>query len=242
MTDILIIEDNKDLAFGIKNNLEIEGYQVECVTDGQKGLDKLKVLQPDSYPQVILLDLMMPNMDGFEFLKQLQNLPDKPMVLVLSARDTEVDKVTGLRLGADDFLTKPFGLMELLARIEALIRRRHPETSIDKQPQVKTIKIDRLLINLTSRQVFLSEKEIELAPKEFDLLAELMSHPGEVISRLDLMSRVWGYSAAVESRTVDTHIGELRKKLEKEPANPEIIKTVRKMGYRIDRGNKTQGL
>lgn len=234
MTDILIIEDNKDLGLGIKNNLEIEGYKVECVADGQKGLDKLAILQPKDYPQVILLDLMMPNMDGFEFLKNIQNLPDKPMVLVLSARDTEVDKVTGLRLGADDFLTKPFGLMELLARIEALIRRHHPETSIENQPQSKMIKIDPLLINLTSRQVFLSEKEIDLAPKEFELLAELMNHPGEVISRLELMRKVWGHSAAVESRTVDTHIGELRKKIEQDSANPLIIKTVRKIGYRID--------
>ncbi len=238
MSDILIIEDNSDLALGLKNNLEIEGYTVTCASDGQKGFDALSKLSLTP-PKVIILDLMMPNMDGFEFLKKLQTIQIKPMILVLSARDTEVDKVTGLRLGADDFLTKPFGLMELLARIEALIRRSQSFVSSSNTRTPEIVRYEALKVNLTSHQVHLDGAEIELAPKEFDLLAELISRPGEVISRIELMQKVWGHAAAIESRTVDTHIGELRKKIEIDSGNPRIIKTVRKIGYRIDRHTDT---
>lgn len=229
MVDVLIIEDNKDLALGLKNNLEIEGYQVSCAIDGMQGLAALK----EQTPKVIILDLMMPNLDGYGFLQRIESATTKPMVLILSARDTEMDKVRGLRLGADDFVTKPFGLMELIARVEALIRR---QEQLNSQPGrlEKIVQINNLKINLASRQVLKSGIEVELAPKEFDLLTKLLENRGQAISRLELMKQVWGHQAAVESRTVDTHIGELRKKLETDCSQPQLIKTVRKVGYRID--------
>ena len=232
MTRILIVEDNRDLALGLRNNLEMEGYQVDCARDGQHGLNMLEQNSDEEKFEIVILDLMMPNMGGFEFLRQLNALQLNPMVLILSAKDTEMDKVTGLRLGADDFLTKPFGLMELLARIEALVRRKTRNTS---DSAAKTnCKIDHLNVDFLSRRVFCSDIEVELSPKEFELLQELIKLRGQVVSRIDLMKNVWGHSAVIESRTVDTHIGELRKKIEIDCANPTIIKTVRKIGYRID--------
>ena len=230
MTDILIIEDNKDLALGLKNNLEIEGYRVNCATDGITGVQALENMQP----AVIILDLMMPNMDGFTFLKKIESIQPKPMILILSARDTEIDKVHGLKLGADDFMTKPFGLMELVARVEALIRRQLKSAHIAPSNDTQSIVIEDIEIKPLSRQVFKQGQEVGLAPKEFELLLRLINSRGQVLSRLTLMQQVWGHSAAVESRTVDTHVGELRKKLEDDSANPKFIKTVRKVGYRID--------
>ncbi|WP_168204021.1 response regulator transcription factor [Aliikangiella coralliicola] len=230
MTEILIIEDNKDLALGLKNNFEIEGYQVTSATDGLAGLAALEVCTP----AIIILDLMMPNMDGFEFLKRIEKLTIKPMILILSARDTEIDKVKGLRLGADDFVTKPFGLMELVARVEALVRRQKKIGDEDSSSRADVFSMEDVTVCLRSRRVLKRGEEVELAPKEFDLLVKLFESRGEVVSRLTLMQKVWGHSAAVESRTIDTHIGELRKKLEADSANPKIIKTVRKIGYRID--------
>lgn len=229
-SSILIIEDNKDLALGLRNNLEIEGYQVACAVDGEEGLRLLDLLSP----ALIILDLMMPRLDGYQVLKALQKKTHKPLILVLSARDTEIDKVRGLRLGADDFVTKPFGLMELLARVEALLRRKITTLASSDDLGENTIYLDNIRIELLARQVFKSDVEVILAPKEYDLLINLLSHRGEAISRLKLMQDVWGYSSAVETRTVDTHIGELRKKLESDTSHPTIIKTVRKVGYRID--------
>lgn len=227
--DILIVEDNKDLSMGLKNNLEIEGYSVSCAYDGEQGL----AILTESSPKLIILDLMMPKLDGFGFLKAIDSIENRPMVLILSARDSEVDKVTGLRLGADDFVTKPFGLMELVARVEALIRRRHLSIS-EKLADAKSIKLGDVSIEPEPRQVFKDGNEVLLTPKEFDLLMELIAKRGQVVSRLDLMSKVWGHMSAVESRTVDTHIGELRKKLESKPAEPKLLKTIRKVGYRIE--------
>lgn len=230
MLDILIVEDNQDLALGLRNNLEIEGYSVECVYDGQQGIDFLST-QP---VQLIILDLMMPNLNGYEFLKKMNSLADKPMILILSAKDTEIDKVTGLRSGADDFMTKPFGLMELVARVEALMRRKPDSPNDNNSKSPSTLSILDIQIKQDARQVFKNSQEIILTPKEFDLLVYLLKNKGQVISRLALMKQVWGHCAAIESRTVDTHIGELRKKLECDPTNPKMIKTVRKVGYRID--------
>ena len=230
MADILIIEDNKDLMLGLKNNLEIEGFGVVCANDGVQGIAQLS----KHSPKVIVLDLMMPNLGGFEFLAKIADYKQKPMVLILSARGTEMDKVRGLRLGADDFLTKPFGLMELIARVEALIRRYVHTTAPSNKNAKSVLQIEDIEVNPLSRQVLKLDKEIDLAPKEFDLLVHLLKSRGEVVSRIELMQQVWGHSAAVESRTVDTHIGELRKKIESNSAKPSIIKTVTKIGYRID--------
>jgi len=230
MTDILIIEDNKDLMLGLKNNLEIEGYAVVCASDGAQGITQLSKCSP----KVIVLDLMMPNMGGFEFLGRIKDYKIRPMILILSARDTEMDKVRGLRLGADDFLTKPFGLMELMARIEALLRRSNFNNDSANSNHDQIIQVEDIEVHLLSRKVLKNGDEIDLAPKEFDLLVNLLQARGEVVSRVDLMQQVWGHSSAIESRTVDTHIGELRKKIESNISKPNIIKTVRKIGYRID--------
>ena len=228
MSRILIIEDNEDLAFGLRNNLEIEGYEVLTAATGTAGVKQAREFDPD----LILLDLMLPEMDGFEVLKTLRENENPAPVLILTARGEEVDKVRGLRLGADDYVTKPFGLMELLARVEALLRRTSGRGPDDDTDAKETLQLGTIEICPDSRSVHRDGKVVDLAPKEFDLLLELVRRNGAVVSRMELMKQVWGHSSVVVSRTVDTHVAELRRKLEKDPANPELIITVRKAGYR----------
>ncbi len=227
MKRILIIEDNRDLAFGLRSNLEIEGYEVRVAGTGAEGLIQARTFTP----QLVILDLMLPQTDGFEVLETLRDDGLRTPVLILSARGEEIDKVRGLRLGADDYVTKPFGLMELLARVEAILRRS------DSQPSKPddVIRVADLEICPRSRSVRRSGESVELAPREFDLLLELARHEGSVVSRVDLMKNVWGHSSAIVSRTVDTHVAELRRKLEADPSNPALILTVRKAGYRLVR-------
>ena len=220
MTRVLIIEDNPDLAYGLRNNLEIEGYEVEVAADGARGLERARAARPE----LVILDLMLPEMDGFRVLRAMRAEELSMPVLILTARGEEADKVRGLKLGADDYVTKPFGLLELLARVEALLRR-----PARRQPvRFGVIEIDR-----DTRSVTRDGASIELAPKEYDLLIALLDRDGAVVSRLDLMRRVWGYSDAVITRTIDTHVAELRRKLEDDPAKPRHILTVRKVGYRL---------
>lgn len=222
MKQILVIEDNPDLAFGLRNNLEIEGYRVEVAHDGHQGLARAR----DSRPDLIVLDLMLPGMDGFRILKTYREEGGMAPILVLTARGEESDKVRGLKLGADDYVTKPFGVLELLARVEALLRR-GPPTSPGAP-----IRFGDVLVDPATRTIQRSGEHVSLTPKEFDLLLALINRRGAVVSRLELMTRVWGYQADVLSRTVDTHIAELRRKLERDPATPRHIMTVRKAGYR----------
>jgi len=222
MTRILIIEDNKDLAFGLRSNLEIEGYEVRTAATGPDGVQQAKAFLPD----LIMLDLMLPQMDGFAVLEAIRESKLQMPVLILTARGEEIDKVRGLRLGADDYVTKPFGLMELLARVEAILRRSN-QTEPDK------ILIGDLEVCPKTRSLKKRGETVELAPKEFDLLLELIRQDGAVVSRVDLMKTVWGHSSTIISRTVDTHVAELRRKLEADPSNPKLIVTVRKAGYRI---------
>ena len=228
MTRILIIEDNPDLAFGLRSNLEIEGYDVSIASTGAAGLEQARSQEPD----LLILDVMLPEMDGFEVLRSFRAMNSSTPVLMLTARGDELDKVRGLRSGADDYVTKPFGLMELLARIEALLRRGRSGSGPD--PETLTIRLRDIEINLGARTVHKDGQAIELAPKEFDLLVALIRQDGAIISRTDLMQAVWGHSAAVVSRTVDTHIAELRRKLDDCSKNSPLIVTVRKAGYRID--------
>jgi DNA-binding response OmpR family regulator len=223
VTRVLIVEDNRDLAYGLRNNLEIEGYDVDVAVDGAEGLERAKSTRPD----LVVLDLMLPKMDGFRVLRALRDDGLTMPVLVLTARGEESDKVRGLKLGADDYLTKPFGLLELLARVEALLRRAAPRAPADL---VGDIEIDR-----STRTVTRNGNAVELAPKEYDLLIALADRNGAVVSRLELMRQVWGYSDAVITRTIDTHVAELRRKLERDPAQPRHILTVRKVGYRLKR-------
>ncbi|HLJ17151.1 MAG TPA: response regulator transcription factor [Bryobacteraceae bacterium] len=224
----MIIEDNADLCFGLLNNLEIEGYSVETAADGRSGLQAFEASQPD----LVILDLMLPELDGFRVLRSLRQQGHTIPVLILTARGSEEDKVRGLRLGADDYVTKPFGLLELLARVEALLRRALGK-GVQPQPARKPERFGMIEVDARARTVRRNSEDVILTPKEFDLLLALLRARGGAVSRLSLLQQVWGYSSAVVTRTVDTHIAELRRKIEQDPAAPQYILTVRKMGYRI---------
>ncbi len=225
-THVLVIEDNEDLAFGLKNNLEIEGYEVDVVHDGMKGVAAIERTAPD----LVILDLTLPGMDGFRVLRTIREQGISVPILILTARDAESDKVRGLRLGADDYVTKPFGVLELLARVEAVLRRGGRGAS-DEGP----ITFGDVVFNPATREVHRAGEFVGLSPKEFDLLAALLRREGAVAPRGELMKEVWGYQTNVLSRTVDTHIAELRRKLEPHPSTPKHILTVRKQGYRLQR-------
>ena len=226
MSRVLIVEDNHSLAFGLRNNLEIEGYDVDVADDGPSGLAAARRLHPD----LIVLDLMIPGMDGYRVLRQLREDGLTMPVLILTARGEEADKVLGFRLGADDYVTKPFGVLELLARVQALLRRSRPAPGAPTQPLQRFGEVE---VEATTRSVRRKGDLVALTPMEFDLLVALLRRQGAVASRLELLKEVWGHSSAVLTRTVDTHIGELRRKLEHDPSTPRHILTVRKAGYRL---------
>jgi len=223
---ILVVEDHTDLALGLRNNLEIEGYEVRVAETGRSGLEQAGRWKPD----LVILDLMLPELDGFRVLRALRARGDAVPILILTARGEEADKVRGLRLGADDYVTKPFGLLELLARVEALLRR-----SLADAPARQTERFGAIEIRRASRTVLRDGRELELTPKEYELLIALLRRRGAVATRVELMQEVWGYAAAVISRTVDTHVAELRRKLERDASAPRHILTVRKAGYRLQR-------
>jgi DNA-binding response OmpR family regulator len=226
---ILVVEDNPDLAYGLRNNLEIEGYEVRLASDGPEGLAAARSWRPD----LVILDLMLPGADGLRVLHELRREGRSMPVLILTARGEEADKVRGLRLGADDYVTKPFGLLELLARVEALLRRGGPETPAGAEPAVE--RFGEVEVRAAERTVLLRGEPVALAPKELDLLLALLRRRGAVASRLELLEEVWGYSAAAVTRTVDSHVAALRKKLEPDPTRPRHILTARKAGYRLER-------
>jgi DNA-binding response OmpR family regulator len=224
---VLVVEDNADLAFGLRNNLEIEGYEVDIASDGAAGLARALEWRP----QLVILDLMLPEMDGFRVLRALRQRAFEEPVLILTARGEESDKVMGFRQGADDYVTKPFGVLELLARVDVLLRRAARSNSASVQPTVS--RFGNVEVHRASRIVMRNNEEVALAPLEYDLLCALLDHRGAVVSRNDLMREVWDYDATVISRTVDTHVVELRRKLESDPSRPRHILTVRKAGYRL---------
>jgi two-component system, OmpR family, alkaline phosphatase synthesis response regulator PhoP len=226
MSRVLIVEDNPDLAFGLRNNLEIEGYAVDVAEDGPAGLAAARRSPPD----LVVLDLMIPGIDGYRVLRQLRDDGMEMPVLILTAKGEEADKVLGFRLGADDYVTKPFGVLELLARVGALLRRTRPAAT---QAAPAAERFGEIEIDMATRSVRRNGSPVALTPMEFDLLVALLRRKGAVASRIQLLAEVWGHSSAVLTRTVDTHIGELRRKLEPDPANPKHILTVRKAGYRL---------
>ena len=227
MANLLLVEDNADLAYGLRNNLEIDGHIVDTVETGEAALELVRRRAPD----LIVLDLMLPNLDGYQVLRRLRADGHEMPVLILTARTQEADKVLGFRLGADDYVTKPFGVLEVLARISALLRRANRYASLKAVERFGEIEVNR-----DTRTVVRSGHPVELSPMEFALLMALMARRGATASRLDLLQEVWGHSAAVVTRTVDTHIAELRRKLETHPAQPVHILTVRKVGYRLAGG------
>jgi DNA-binding response OmpR family regulator len=227
VTTILIVEDNKNLATGLRNNLEIEGYEVYVASDGTTGLEAARAIAP----ALIVLDLMLPGMDGYRVLRTLREEGLDMPVLILSARGEETDKVLGFHLGADDYVAKPFGLLELLARVDALLRRSasaHAKSKLSAPVSFGDVQVDP-----GTHMVRRRGEPVLLRPKEYDLLVALVQRRGQVASRAELLEEVWGYSGEVYSRTVDTHVAELRRKLEENAAEPRHILTVRKTGYRI---------
>ena len=228
---ILIIEDNEDLAFGLRNNLEIEGYVVEQATDGRSGLSRARELQPD----LIVLDLMLPSLDGYRVLRELRQDGNTVPVVILTARTEEADKVRGFRLGADDYVTKPFGVLELIARVEAVMRR----SGVGDRP-ARTVRFGDVTIDSGTRTVRKGDQVVAVTPMEFNLLLALVKRQGAVVSRLDLLKEVWGHASTVLTRTVDTHVAELRRKLEDDPSQPQYILTSRKAGYRLEQSERSR--
>ena len=226
---ILLIEDNTNLAFGLSRSLEAEGFEVEVEGDGSVGLDRAIAIKPD----LIVLDLMLPGMDGYTVLEKLRSAGNRVPVLILTARGEETDKISGFRLGADDYVTKPFSLSELIARVQAILRRARGS----EQPAESMLpeKFGSITIDPSSRLVTRGGTQVSLTPKEFDLLLTLARRKGAVASRLQLLKEVWGHQAEVMTRTVDIHIAELRRKLEDDPSDPKHILTVWKAGYRLER-------
>jgi two-component system response regulator MprA len=225
---ILVVDDDDKITALLRRSLSFEGYIVTTASDGAQALQMMVTMEPD----LLILDVMMPNVDGFEVVKRLRRAQSKVPILMLTARDGLQDRVQGLDLGADDYLVKPFALEELLARVRALLRRNH-----DSSDMVTTMLYGDLLLDLDARQLRRGENVQDLTAKEFDLLHLFMENPGRVLSRDLLMSRVWGYDFTVESNVLEVYVAMLRQKME-EGGLPRLIQTIRGVGY-VLRGDKS---
>ncbi len=225
MEKILIVEDEESILMGLEDNFKLEGYEVAGATDGLQGLSMAKERQYD----LIMLDIMLPKMDGYEVCKQLRQVGMKVPILMLTAKSQEIDKVLGLELGADDYVTKPFSPRELLARVKALLRR-----SRMMQEETEVYCFADVEIDFKKRQAVRKGESVHMTALEFSLMHFLIKHQDRVLDRTTILDEVWGRDIFVLPKTVDTHIGHLRKKLEEDPANPEHIIGVRGTGYRFE--------
>ncbi len=234
METILVVEDEPSLQETLAYNLKKEGYSVEAVGDGHSALSAARRLKPD----LIVLDLMLPEIDGFEVARILRREMTSA-ILMLTARDDEIDRVVGLEVGADDYLTKPFSMRELLARVKAQLRRtrqlREELQSPGGMGPHDILSFDDLAIDRTRREVLLGDMPLQLKPKEYELLVFLAEHPGQMLSRALILERVWGWDYVGDSRTVDVHVRWLRQKIEADPSRPTRIVTVRGGGYRFEK-------
>jgi len=228
---VLVVEDDQTLSGVLKYNLSKEGYTVFSAPDGVQALEVARSEKPD----IILLDLMLPKLDGLEVCRILRKESSVP-ILMLTAKSEEEDRVVGLELGADDYMVKPFGVRELMARVRVMLRRRQilKQESTTAQNGVARIKTDSLEMDKTCHVVFLRGKSLELTPKEFDLLAFLVKNCGQVFKREQLLDKVWGYDYAGDTRTVDVHISWLRQKIEDDPQHPQHLITLRGVGYKFE--------
>lgn len=224
MTTVLLIEDNRGYATMLASNLEREGYEVIVAGTGAEGLERARRARAD----LIILDLMLPVMNGFTVLQRLRDEGHHTPVLVMTALGTEEEKLRGFGLGADDYVVKPCGLLEILARVRALLKR----GGATAEPRSE-INVGDLSIDFAARSVHRAGVAITLRPKEFDLLAALVRHRGRVLSRAELLREVWGYTSGTQSRTVETHLAALRERLGDDPQSPRYIVTVRRAGYRL---------
>jgi len=220
---ILLVDDEPTLLETLAWNLQNAGYRIITARDGASALEQAQATSPD----LVVLDLMLPELDGLTVCRSLRQVSDVP-ILILTARTGELDKIVGLESGADDYMTKPFSLGELQARIRALLRRTRPDRTGEE------VASGNLRLDLVSRRATLADEDLTLSPKEFSLLVELMRHRGAVLSRDLLLTRVWGYDFYGDTRTVDVHVRWLREKIEQDPANPQRISTVRGIGYRFE--------
>lgn len=224
MSKILIVEDEPDMIIGLRDNFELEGYEVDVARDGEEGLNKALEGKPD----LVLLDLMLPKMSGLDVCRQLRRNGFTAPVLMLTARGQEIDKVLGLEVGADDYITKPFSLNELLARVRAHLRRATGDVATVEHYSFGDIEVDFQKYRATKNGF-----AIDLSPREFELLKFLVNHRGETVTREQLLDAVWGYDAMMYTRTVDNHVAKLRQKVEDDPENPGYILTVHRVGYRF---------
>ena len=223
---ILVVDDEQNIRDIVKAYLAKEGYAVTTAADGPSALKAARQVRPD----LVVLDIMLPEMDGLEVLQQLRR-ESEVYVLMLTARAEETDKVVGLSVGADDYLTKPFSPRELVARVKAILRRNRTAGAADQE---RVLAFRHVRIDPAGRQVWKNEQPIELTTLEFDLLATLARYPRRVLSRAQLLEHVWGYNFYGDDRVVDVHIGHIRQKLEDDPANPALITTVRGVGYKFE--------
>jgi len=224
MEKILIIEDENRILMGLEDDLSLEGYDITTAKDGVRGFDLAKEKNFD----LIILDLMLPKLNGFEVCKQLRQVGMTMPILMLTAKSQEVDKVLGLELGADDYVTKPFSPRELLARVKALLRRSKPN-----QPESVLFHCGDFEVDFKKYEVKKAGHPIHLTALEFNLLHLFVQHPNEVLSRDFILDKIWGEEVYVNNRTVDTHVAQLRKKIEDDPANPKYIVGVRGVGYKF---------
>jgi DNA-binding response OmpR family regulator len=225
MQRILVVEDEPSMRIGLKDNLEFEGYEVEFADDGESGYKKIMTQKFD----LILLDVMLPKMNGFDVCRKVRAEGVKIPIILLTAKGEEIDKVLGLELGADDYVTKPFGLRELLARIKAVMRR-----STESQPdQIEEAEIGSLIVNFSNYSAFNNGNEIAMSHKEFELLHFLWKNKNKAVSRDDLLKEIWNQEVFTTTRTIDNFIVKLRQKIEEDPNKPKIILTVHGVGYKL---------
>lgn len=220
---VLVVDDEKLIVKGIRFSLEQEGMDVDSAYDGEEALELARTNKYD----IILLDIMLPEMTGYEVCQNIRGFSDVPIIM-LTAKDDDMDKILGLEYGADDYLTKPFNILELKARIKAILRRNRKHEDKDSS---KKIVIGKLVLDIESRRVFINDEEVNLTAKEFDLLKLLIQNPNKVYSRDDLLNLVWGYDYPGDVRTVDVHVRRLREKVEKNPSDPKYIHTKWGVGY-----------
>ena len=229
MKTILVIEDDISILRGLKDNLEFEGYAVITETNGEKGLQVALKIKAD----LILLDIMLPGMNGYEICRKLKKEKPEMPIIMITARGSEMDKVSGLDIGADDYVTKPFSIPELMARIRAVIRRTSQEKDIPEQ-----YIFGKIILDFKKLKAYRENQEIKLSSKEFAIMEYFIRHEGEAVHRNDLLNEVWGYEALPTTRTVDNFILDLRKKLEEDPSKPKYIESVRDIGYRFNSLNE----
>jgi two-component system alkaline phosphatase synthesis response regulator PhoP len=223
MSRILIVDDEPEIVRGLEDNLRFEGYQTSTATDGRQAL----AVAAREAPDLVLLDIMMPGMSGWDVCRELRGKGIDVPIIMLTARGEEADRVRGLELGADDYITKPFSLRELLARVRAVLRRPGPRHKVEE------FAFGDARVRPRGRQAFRGGREVTLTRKEFDLLVYLLEHRGEIVTRERLLDEVWGYERFPTTRTVDTHILRLRRKFEADPDRPAFILTVHGQGYRF---------